>query len=72
MHYALEGQDIGMFGPEDLDRLKAVYLSLCVQHGAQDDVEAGRRLAKSIIQLYRHGVRDHGQLVAALDRGNAA
>jgi hypothetical protein len=72
MKYLLDGQDIGMFGPEDMDRLAQAYASLCGAPAISGNEEACRRLARALIQLYRHGVREPGQLVAALEMTSAA
>ncbi|WP_137156416.1 hypothetical protein [Rhizobium sp. FKL33] len=72
MRYRLDAQDIGMFGPEDLDRLATAYASLCGEHAISDNEEACRRLARALIQLYRHGVREPQQLVSALRMSPAA
>lgn len=72
MKYLLEGQDIGVFRPHDLEALQTAFTILSVQLALYgDDIEA-RKLARSLIQLYRHGVRDPEQLVAALDGYKAA
>ena len=72
MRYLLDGQDIGMFGPDDMDRLAQAYASLCGEHDISDNEEACQRLARALIQLYRHGVREPGQLVTALRMSPAA
>ena len=59
-------QDIGMFKPSDLDALRKAFEELSVQYSlGEDDVHA-RSMARSLIQLYRHGVRDTQSLVNAL------
>lgn len=75
MKYHLDGQDIGMFDQRDMDALQQAFNALSVRRAlAEDDAEA-RKLARSLIQLYRHGVRDPHQLVLAMggeDGGTAA
>ena len=57
---------IGMFEPQDLDILQGVFSRLtAVQTLALDEMRA-RALARSIITLYRHGVRDPDKLVDVL------
>jgi hypothetical protein len=68
----LDGQDIGMFAPADLLRLQDAYLRVCTLNNVAGDGEDGRRLARALIQLYRHGVRETEQLVAALSQQTAA
>jgi hypothetical protein len=72
MKYLLDGQDIGMFSPRDLEALQTAFTVLSVQLAVYGDDAEARRLARSLIQLYRHGVRDPDQLVAALDSFRAA
>jgi hypothetical protein len=72
MKYLLENQDIGVFSPHDLEALQTAFAILSIQlslHG--DDTEA-RKVARSLIQLYRHGVREPDQMVAALKSYKAA
>jgi hypothetical protein len=74
MKYHLDGQDIGMFDQKDLDALQQAFNTLCVQRALPtDDPQAGP-LARSLIHLYRHGIRDPRQLVAAVggDQDNSA
>ena len=53
---------IGMFEPQDIDVLQGVFKRLIsVQALVLDEMRA-RSLARSIITLYRHGVRDPDQL----------
>jgi flagellin-specific chaperone FliS len=66
MKYLLEGQDIGVFSPKDLEAMQTAFTILSMQLSLFSDDEEARKLAKSLIQLYRHGVRDPEQLVAAL------
>ena len=56
---------IGMFEPQDLDILKGVFTRLTTGSLAFDEAQS-RSLARSIITLYRHGVRDPEQLFDAL------
>lgn len=57
---------IGMFEPQDLDILQGVFVRLTsVETFARDEMRA-RSLARSIITLYRHGVRDPDQLFDVL------
>ena len=57
---------IGMFEPQDLDILQCVFVRLTsVQAPTLDEMRA-RSLARSIITLYRHGVRDPDQLFDVL------
>jgi hypothetical protein len=72
MRYLLEGQDIGVFSPSDLSALQRAFTILSVQLALYGDDAEARKLARSLIQLYRHGVRDPEQLVAALDGYKAA
>jgi len=55
---------IGMFEPHDIDILQSVFTRLRAAN-VLDDVRA-RSLARSIITLYRHGVRDPEQLFGVL------
>lgn len=72
MKYLLDGQDIGIFNPHDLEALQSAFTILSVQLALYDDEQESRKLARSLIQLYRHGVRDPHQLVAAMDGYKAA
>jgi hypothetical protein len=72
MKYLLERQDIGVFSPQDLEALQSAFVTLSAQFSLYGDDYETRRLAKSLIQLYRHGVRNPDQLVAALDSYKAA
>lgn len=67
MAYIFDMQDIGMFKPSDIDTLRRAYEELAVREGLCEDDERARALARSLIQLYRHGVRDSEGLVSALD-----
>ncbi len=57
---------IGMFEPQDLDVLQGVFVRLSSTHTIDLDEARARSLARSIITLYRHGVRDPDQLFGAL------
>lgn len=72
MKYLLEGQDIGVFSPRDLEALQTAFTILSIEFSLFSDDGEARRLARALIQLYRHGVRDPEQLVAALDGYKAA
>jgi hypothetical protein len=71
MLYQFEMQDIGMFKPDDLEALRKAFEQLSVEYELKDDDAQARFLARSLIQLYRHGVRDPENLVSALS-GRAA
>ena len=58
MPYFSDMQDIGMFKPVDIDALRRAFELLAVREGLDDDDARARALARSLIQLYRHGVRD--------------
>jgi flagellin-specific chaperone FliS len=72
MKYLIDGQDMGMFSPRDLQQLQKAFTVLSVQLALYGDDEETRKLARSLIQLYRHGVRDPAQMIAALDGYKAA
>ncbi len=57
---------IGMFEPQDLDILKGVFTRLTATGSLSLDEARSRSLARSIITLYRHGVRDPDQLFDVL------
>jgi hypothetical protein len=57
---------IGMFEPQDLDILQGVFTRLTTASALGLDEARARSLARSIITLYRHGVRDPEQLLDAL------
>mgnify|MGYP001225615970 CR=1 FL=1 len=57
---------IGMFEPQDLAILKGVFTRLTVSGTLSLDEAKARSLARSIITLYRHGVRDPDRLFDVL------
>ena len=57
---------IGMFEPQDLDILQGVFTRLTATNVPDLDEARARSLARSIITLYRHGVRDPEQLFGVL------
>lgn len=57
---------IGMFEPQDLDILQGVLSRLRAAETSILDEARARSLARSILTLYRHGVRDPEQLFDAL------
>lgn len=63
---------IGMFEPQDLALLQAVLTRLSAASPAGGDSEQQRFLARSLIKLYRHGVRDPRQLFETLKPGGEA
>lgn len=71
MPYFSDMQDLGMFRPGDIDALRRAFEALAVREGLGDDDARARALARSLIQLYRHGVRDPESLVSAVG-GRAA
>ena len=71
MPYFSDMQDIGMFKPSDLDALRRAYVELALRNGLDNDDARARAMARSLIQLYRHGVRDPKNLVSAMS-GEAA
>jgi hypothetical protein len=66
MPYYSDMQDIGMFKPSDLDALRSAFEQLAVREGLGADDATARAVARSLIQLYRHGVRDPEHLVSAV------
>ena len=66
MPYFSDMQDIGMFKPVDIDALRRAFELLAVREGLDDDDARARALARSLIQLYRHGVRDPELLASAV------
>lgn len=66
MPYFSDMQDIGMFKPSDIDALRRAYELLAVREGLGGDDAQARAMARSLIQLYRHGVRDPENLVSAV------
>ena len=66
MPYFSEMQDIGMFKPSDIDALRRAFEMLAVREGLGDDDAQARSMARSLIQLYRHGVRDPQSLASAV------
>jgi hypothetical protein len=70
MSYFSDMQDIGMFKPSDLDALRRAFELLAVREGLGEDDAQARAMARSLIQLYRHGVRDPESLASAV--GNKA
>lgn len=71
MLYLFDMQDIGMFKPSDLEALRVAFEQLSVEYELKDDDAQARMLARSLIQLYRHGVREPENLISALS-GRAA
>ena len=57
---------IGMFEPSDLIVLQGVFTRLAAANTPSLDEARARSLARSIITLYRHGVRDPDQLFDVL------
>jgi len=57
---------IGMFEPQDVALLQSVFARLNASDRAEADDARARSLARSIIKLYRHGVRDPQQLFETL------
>ena len=57
---------IGMFEPQDLDILQGVFTRLAGARTLGLDEAQARSLARSILTLYRHGVRDPDQLFDVL------
>ena len=57
---------IGMFEPSDLIVLQGVFTRLTAANPPSLDEARARSLARSIITLYRHGVRDPEQLFDVL------
>jgi hypothetical protein len=70
MSYFSDMQDIGMFKPSDLHALRHAFELLAVREGLAEDDAQARAMARSLIQLYRHGVRDPESLASAV--GNNA
>lgn len=66
MPYFSEMQDIGMFKPSDIDALRRAFEMLAVREGLGNDDAVARSMARSLIQLYRHGVRDPESLASAV------
>jgi hypothetical protein len=66
MLYLFDMQDIGMFKPNDLEALRIAFEQLSVEYELKDDDAQARALARSLIQLYRHGVREPENLISAL------
>lgn len=66
MPYFSEMQDIGMFKPSDIDALRRAFEMLSVREGLGGDDAQARAMARSLIQLYRHGVRDPESLASAV------
>jgi hypothetical protein len=66
MPYFSEMQDLGMFKPSDIDALRRAFEVLAVREGLGDDDAQARAMARSLIQLYRHGVRDPERLASAI------
>lgn len=71
MPYFSDIQDIGMFKPVDIVALRRAFELLAVREGLGEDDARARALARSLIQLYRHGVRDPDSLASAVG-GKAA
>jgi hypothetical protein len=66
MPYFSEMQDIGMFKPSDLHALRRAFEMLAAREGLGEDDAHARAMARSLIQLYRHGVRDPESLASAV------
>ena len=66
MPYFSEMQDIGMFKPSDIDALRRAFEMIAVREGLDTDDAHARAMARSLIQLYRHGVRDPESLASAV------
>lgn len=60
---------IGVFEPHEVDALQKVYAELRGAMLIGGDEARERSLARSIIKLYRHGVKEPAQLVDALRIG---
>lgn len=71
MPYFSDMQDLGMFTENDLGALRRAFEILAVREGLSNDDSEARALARSLIQLYRHGIRDPEHLAAAVG-GKAA
>lgn len=71
MPYFSDMQDLGMFTESDLGALRRAFEILAVREGLSNDDAEARAMARSLIQLYRHGVRDPEHLAAAVG-GKAA
>ena len=69
--YFSDMQDLGMFTEGDLGALRRAYEILATREGLSGDDAQARGLARALIQLYRHGIRDPESLAAAVG-GNAA
>jgi hypothetical protein len=69
--YFSEMQDLGMFTESDLGALRRAFEILAIREGLSGDDALARSLARALIQLYRHGVRDPESLAAAVG-GKAA
>ena len=66
MQEHLDGQDIGMFEQRDLEALQQAFNTVAFRRALQADDAEARKLARALIHLYRHGVRDPAQLASAL------
>lgn len=66
MPYFADMQDIGMFKSSDIDALRRAFELLAVREGLGADDARARAMARSLIQLYRHGIRDPEILASAV------
>ena len=66
MDVLLDSKHLGMFEPQDLDILKGVFTRLTTTGRLDLDEARSRSLARSIITLYRHGIRDPDRLFDVL------
>ena len=67
MQFHLDGQDIGMFEQRDMDALQQAFNTISVRRMLHADDAEARKLARALIHLYRHGIRDPQQLVTAFE-----
>ena len=72
MKYHLDGQDIGMFDQRDMQALQQAFNTISVRRMLVEDDAEARRLARALIHLYRHGIRDPQQLVSAMDKQDSS
>jgi hypothetical protein len=68
MKYHLDGQDIGMFDQRDMEALQQAFNTISVRRMLVEDDAEARKVARALIHLYRHGIRDPNQLISALEK----
>ena len=62
MKNVLSPEEIGIFSPEDLQRIQRIFQRICYERGLARGSEGASALARSILVHYSQGVRDTEKL----------